>query len=373
MTKTLILAVDRDDDFGVKGHVETPVIGIEAAKEAVIALGTADPEDSDVNALLAAMNIYNDLKADGKDVEIALVCGNEKVGHRSDNALKEELTYVLDTVNPDSAILVDDGAEDAALYPMITSRVPVDSVRKVYVKQAPGIEGSFYILKKMISDPQKRKRFLVPLGFLLVAVALIYIIVNLYAYGVTKNMSYLISMSAPLVVFLIGALLLMYGYNSMDRIVDFSEKWFTQVRGNNITMTFSVLSGAMVIVGLIIGCYSIINILSNGILYVILVFIANVIWPFAFAIFFNDLGSVVEEYVERKRIGRSFMTKTITVFGVAMILQGLVDFLRTYIGYGSYDNTLIFMEFVLGVVLAIVATIINASYKKAMSAEGQAQ
>ena len=66
----MILVVDRDDDFGEKGGVETPVIGIEAAKVAAMSLGVEDPEDSDVNALFAAMNIYNDLIKDNDDVEI---------------------------------------------------------------------------------------------------------------------------------------------------------------------------------------------------------------------------------------------------------------------------------------------------------------
>ena len=29
MKKTLVLVVDRDDDFGVKGKVNTPVIGVQ--------------------------------------------------------------------------------------------------------------------------------------------------------------------------------------------------------------------------------------------------------------------------------------------------------------------------------------------------------
>ena len=110
MTKTLILVVDRDDDFGEKGGVETPVIGIEAAKVAAMSLGVEDPEDSDVNALFAAMNIYNDLIKDNDDVEIALICGDKKVGHRSDSMLISELETVIDIVKPEHAILVGDGA-----------------------------------------------------------------------------------------------------------------------------------------------------------------------------------------------------------------------------------------------------------------------
>ena len=86
MKKTLILVVDRDDDFGAKGSVKTPVIGIDACAEAATALGVADPEDSDTNALYAAMNIYREMEKDGEPAgsfEVALICGDQKVGYKS--------------------------------------------------------------------------------------------------------------------------------------------------------------------------------------------------------------------------------------------------------------------------------------------------
>ena len=39
MKRTLVLAVDRDDDFGVKGKVSTPVIGIQDCITAANSLG----------------------------------------------------------------------------------------------------------------------------------------------------------------------------------------------------------------------------------------------------------------------------------------------------------------------------------------------
>jgi putative membrane protein len=105
MKKTLILAVDRDDDFGAKGGVESPAIGMDACYKAAAALGTADPEDSDTNALYAAMNIYRQMEADGDNppgsFEVALICGNKKVGYKSDEALVEQLDRVIEEVKPD--------------------------------------------------------------------------------------------------------------------------------------------------------------------------------------------------------------------------------------------------------------------------------
>lgn len=364
MTKTLILAVDRDDDFGEKGGVETPVIGIEKATQAAIALGTADPEDSDVNGLFAAMNIYKELTEDGKDVEIALICGDKKVGHRSDSALVDELIEVLDIVKPDRSILVGDGAEDEVIYPIISSRVPVDSVKKVYVKQAPGLEGSYYIFSKMLSDPQKRKRFLVPIGLLVFAIAFIYFAIDLTAFTITDNADHLFAMSAPIVGMVIGAIILMYGYNSMDRLVAYIDEWKEKVMGSSVSATFMVLSLAMFIVGIILGVFAVKNFMGNGFIYVSLVFVTNVIWPFSFAYFFIEMGRMLDEYIENKHLSRHFMTSSIMMFGIAFVIQGAIDFVRNYVGFGTYSNGVMLIELTVGVMFMLIASIIHVSYKK---------
>ncbi|MDR0309422.1 MAG: DUF373 family protein, partial [Candidatus Methanoplasma sp.] len=177
MKKTLVLVVDRDDDFGVKGKIETPVIGVEGCSVAATALGMADPEDSDINALYAAINIYREIIADGNtEVEVALIGGNEKVGYRSDAAIVDELEEVLRTTSPDRVILVGDGAEDEYVYPIVSSRIPIDSVKKVYVKQVPGLEGTVYIISKILEDSGKRKRFLAPIGWMIILLSLVFIV-----------------------------------------------------------------------------------------------------------------------------------------------------------------------------------------------------
>ena len=49
--KTLILNIDRDDDFGRKADIKSPILGIKNNINAANKLGMADPEDSDLNAI----------------------------------------------------------------------------------------------------------------------------------------------------------------------------------------------------------------------------------------------------------------------------------------------------------------------------------
>ena len=108
--KTLILNVDRDDDFGRKAKVKSPIIGIKDNIDAANKLGQADPEDSDVNAIFSAISIYNSYIEQNKSAEIATICGNISVGIKSDQILSEQLEQVIEETKADNVILISDGA-----------------------------------------------------------------------------------------------------------------------------------------------------------------------------------------------------------------------------------------------------------------------
>ena len=93
--RTLVLNVDRDDDFGRKAKVRSPIIGIKDNIDAAHKLGETDPEDSDLNAIFYAISIYKSLVQEGKDAELATICGDIKVGFKSDEILSQQLEEVL--------------------------------------------------------------------------------------------------------------------------------------------------------------------------------------------------------------------------------------------------------------------------------------
>jgi putative membrane protein len=169
--KTLILCVDRDDDLGQKVNAQTPIVGRRRVLEAAVALGLADPEDSDTNALLAAVHLYDKELASATDaghqIEVATIAGDRHVGLRADRQLTLELEEVLALVRPDEVILVSDGAEDEQILPLLQSRVKVGHVHRSIVKQAPRLEGAYYIITRLLDDEKQAKRFVLPLGIIL--------------------------------------------------------------------------------------------------------------------------------------------------------------------------------------------------------------
>ena len=352
MKRTLVLAVDRDDDFGVKGKVSTPVIGIEGCIAAANALGIADPEDSDLNALYAAISTCKDLQEQGADATIALICGNEKVGHKSDLALVSELETVLDEIKPDNVVLIGDGAEDEYIYPIISSRAHVDSVKKVFVKQAPNIEGSLYVLTKMLSERNKRKRFIAPIGALILIVSLFFLIPDLVVFLTNKDLSELPLISRDLIPFIVGLLLLLYAY-------DFSEKWekYTRYFKENILarstmMLMTTLAIGIFIISCIVCYYEVKDTYYDSWMVAVLSFVSMIIWPSMLCLAIYIFGNIIYEYQEAMAIRLSNLFDCFSVASFGMLLTGLIDLALFYIG-PMEDPLIGVLEIVTGIFITL--------------------
>ncbi|TKX48461.1 DUF373 family protein [Halorubrum sp. SD690R] len=178
----LVLCVDLDDDLGRKTGIPTPVIGDEDVTEAAVALATADPEDSDVNVLFQGVNVHDELAADGEAVEVAAVTGVDGPDVKANRAVGQEVDRVLaelSTGEEVSAVVITDGAQDESVLPVIRSRMPIDGMRRVVVRQAQDLESLYYTIKQVLADPETRGTILIPLGVLLLIYPLV-VVANLF-------------------------------------------------------------------------------------------------------------------------------------------------------------------------------------------------
>lgn len=171
-SKVIIICIDRDDDIGIKGGLETPIIGKEACINAGTRLAIEDPEDSDCNAIFGAVKSYEEFKMKGYDVEIALVAGKHNRGIEGDVKITKEIDTVLETYVADGAVVISDGEDDETAIPLIQGRVPIISIQRIIVRQSRSVEYSYAILARYIKilfyDPRYSKFFLGLPGALLV-------------------------------------------------------------------------------------------------------------------------------------------------------------------------------------------------------------
>ncbi|NPA47267.1 MAG: DUF373 family protein [Thermococci archaeon] len=245
--RVLVLAIDRDDDFGKKAGVKGPVIGKGKCIDAALKLSLADPEDSDANVVYAAVKLYDELKSAGKfdEVEVALITGHPKVGVESDMELARQLDEVLKKFPADGLIPVTDGAEDEQVFPILASRVRILSSRRVVIKQNENIETTYYIIyryiKEILNDPEAAKVFLGIPGFIL----LLYGIGKLISIGYPQGMNIVSGIVT-------GTLLLLLGGYAFTKGFKFRVR---ETLGNQFIEVVSVVAGVLVMIAGMINAY----------------------------------------------------------------------------------------------------------------------
>ncbi len=245
--KALILAIDRDDDFGQKAGVEGPVVGRDACVDAALKLSLADPEDSDANVVYAAVKLYDELKKSGEfdEVEVALITGHPKVGVKSDMELARQLELVLERFPADGVITVTDGAEDEQIFPIISSKVPIISSHRVVVKQSEGIETTYYIiyryLREILSDPEVAKVVLGIPGMIL----LLYGIARLVGVWYPESVKIISATITGTILLFIGAYFFTKGFRFNVR----------ETLTKQFVFVISVVAGLLIIGGGAINAY----------------------------------------------------------------------------------------------------------------------
>jgi putative membrane protein len=366
--KILVLSVDRDDDFGVKAGMNSPFIGREENLEAALALGLKDPEDCDVNTVLAALSIYDEMAKKGMDVEVATICGDPKVGFESDLALATQLENVLETIKPERVILVSDGAEDEFIYPMVFSRVKVDSVRRVWVKQAPTVEGTYYILMKMMQDDKVRKRVLTPIGLVLTVLGVFALLPKLVElYMDTTKISLISDMAFGSIALVLGVYLLFYAYKVADRVVSWYHSTGHAIRSGSQMIPFAILTVACIFIGVFFGVEAANANPDVDIVQKILLFANATLWMWAFALFSFETGRFVNHYLATGKVYWSYMVISVTVFAISFILQASLDASLFFLSYSNLNQTVIFLEILAGFLLMGFGGLMNTNLKTTLN------
>ena len=91
---------------------------------------------------------------DDEEALVAVLSGtDDAIG--ADRAIARQVERLIDDYDLTSAVVVVDSAEDERLVPIIESRLAVDAVDRVVVRQARDIESTYYLLKQFLADEQR--------------------------------------------------------------------------------------------------------------------------------------------------------------------------------------------------------------------------
>jgi putative membrane protein len=349
-TMRLVVCIDRDDDLGRKASVTGPVVGRSAVLAAAEALGVADPGDTDTNAMFAAVQVYDELTRNGEPAEIVVLTGSPKVGLLSDRKVAEQFDQVLRDHPSSSAHLVSDGAEDEFLFPIIMSRLKVDGVHRVIVRQSPSIESTYYTILSALKDPKFRHKTVLPPALVLLflgAAALAGVI----AWGVVA------------LLLLLGVYLVMWTFDIDEAIIESVRSASSDIRQGSVAFGFGVVSLALVSVGFLEGYNLYVGSPgSTPIARVLQVIQAGLIWWFLGGVIWES-GRALRRYLSQGRIGISYPVATISIVGLAFISYAAVSMIEYLENLPAISLPLIVGGLVLGLGLIVTGGVLSQYFK----------
>jgi putative membrane protein len=359
--KTLILCIDQDDDIGKKAKVPTPIVGVDANKEAAATLAIADPEEADSNAMFGAIKLYKELvvKYPAEDFQVATVAGSPAGGVEADRKMVEELQEVLASFPASGIVLVTDGFADDVLKPILQTRVPITSVHHVIVKHSERIEETYAVfgkyLRMIVDDPYYSRIALGVPGILLL----------IFGFLIASNQ---LQNAGLAVVYVLGAVFFLKGFGIYDRIVTFKPKLPPP---DEQVMYVARIIGAMVaIVGIYQG-------LSSAIVYIPApVYLNDLSWwagmlPLFLSVFLLKgidlivlgigvyfIGGAVSHYLRKdERLAQSIVSLNITFWIRLIVIESAKILQNPEIQIG-YFSPLIFytLASVLTTIIAVIIT-----------------
>jgi len=374
--KTLVLCVDRDDDLGVKAGIAGPVIGRQENLEAAQKLGLADPEDVDTNSILSGISLYDDLVKKGVVAEIATITGDSHVGFQSDLILTKQLENVLELIKPDRAILVSDGQEDEYIYPVVSSRIKIDSVKRVRVRQSESLEGFYYLLVKGLKDARIRTKWILPLSLVLIIYGSLSLIpkVIIFQEKMGENLDLVPSIGLSIILLVLGAYFIWWAFDLGRK----ARRIAGAMRQGSLAIPFALVSVMLFIVGIFLGLDSASAYSSTllpgersyGVLVVL--FIQAAVWPLVFAILSYETGKALMWFLQQGKIKWSYILAIISVFATGFIVQGVADAVDFFLGHAEFDTLFVYAEIITGIMVAMFGAVLYSSLRGERSSQAEA-
>lgn len=308
---TLVVCLDRGGDLSGVG--EPPVVGSEDVNSLVTSFGIDDPEDSRVNCLLEGLRVSRDLKDEGEDVTIAVISAQgDSVG--IDRSVARQTEALLDAHDPDSAIVVTDSAEGQRLVPIIESRVTVDAVDRVVVRQARDIESTYYLLKQFLADEKLRTTVLVPIGAALLALPILLLVLKS------------LTMTVGAIAAAMGILLLYMGLGIGEYVGRLPGQINRALYSGQVSLVTYVVAVGLGLIGAFVGALGISATASdNSIILAMRFGFDSVPWLTAAALAAST-GRLLDELIRNEGLRSAYLNLPFGVVAVGLVIRGVTGY-----------------------------------------------
>ncbi|MCL4346279.1 MAG: DUF373 family protein [Candidatus Thermoplasmatota archaeon] len=350
---TLVLNVDRDNDFGIKAGIRGPVVGYSQCYNAAVKLITVDPEDSDANALFGALKHYEHLQSKGEDVDIALITGDDDVGEKSDEILAAQIEQVVGVGKYNDVVLISDGAEDDYIIPLILSRVKIRYVKHIIVRHNQNIESMYYYIVKAMQDKKLVKKFYIPIGLILLTYGITALSFAIFFDFIGKSAVSPSFYALTLVTVVIGGYFTERGFDIKDHLIELIKDIQTYSEEARLMFISSIVSIGIILVG-ISSTYSIFFYTSvqpiDRILYFFQIFS---LWAYS-SVLSRALFKIADIYVGGSKSIPSLYYAISFSVSAEILLFGIIGYIRYALNFTNFRYSIFsIVLIVIGVSIAL--------------------
>ena len=316
---TLVVYVDRGGGIGHEG----PVVGWEAVQALVTDVGLEDPEDSRVNCLLETLHVARDLRDGGEEAIVAALSGGGD-GINSDRAIARQTDQLVADYDVDAAVVVTDSSGDERLVPIIESRVRVDGVDRVVVRQSHDIESTYYLLKQFLGDEELRGTVLVPIGAALLAFPMLLLLADNVA----------VALSA--IAGVIGLFLLYKGFGIDAVVSTLPVRIRDAFYSGRVSLVTYVVGAGLALIGVFAGGIRVAGTGSEGELLVALRFLFDSVPWFATAAMAASTGRLIDELLAEDGVSSALMNLPFGIVAIGLVIRGFTGYFLERAGvFGS--------------------------------------
>ena len=349
----LVIAIDRDNDLGRKTGIRSPVLGREPNVKAALELGLADPEESDTNTMFAAIKTYDQLLESGENVEIVTICGDVRVGTKSDMKIANILDQVIVKTKSTRAILVSDGAEDRELEPIIRSRLRIDSTKMVVVQQSRPIEDTFYTIVHKMEDPKIQRQFIFPIAL----VAFVYGLLTWFGFS---------DIASGAIWVVLGGYLLIKVAGWEEAIRNFYTELLTVTSERVSFFSYAwLIASLLMIVGITRGLDQMQEVSNQGVLAMVLAFMSidGILLLLLASLVVIEVARTIDTYLRDGIFNINIIRFIFSVASMGLIVAGIIEIVNDLFVQDNFESYNV--QYILsGIILAFLGLLVHDSIRE---------
>lgn len=310
---TLVVSIDRGSEPRRQVAVDYPVVGWDSVEALALEAGITDPEDSTVNRHLEALRVTRELEEDSEGVIVAAVSGKDDSMIGADRTIAQQIDELVSAYEPTGVIIVVDSAEDERLVPIVESRVRVDSVDRVVVRQIHDLESTYYLLKQFLADEELRTTLLVPIGVALVAFPVISMLAGT-------------AIAVAAITAVIGGFLLYKGLGIDYYLEDLPAQARDAFYSGRVSIVTYVVAGGLALVGLFAGALGLSGAGSDSIIVFTMSFVFHSVPWLALAAMTASTGRLFDEVIRAEKLSSAYLNLPFGVIAVGLVIRGFAAY-----------------------------------------------